>query len=201
MPARRTRQPHAGEADPPATCRRGGPAGTAVARAISIVSRPPRLRKFEYRGFHSYFLTFCTHRRHAAFAAPAIARLALEQILRSAARFKFAVFAYCVMPDHVHLLVHGRSTDADLRRFAKSAKQSCGQSYRRHAQCPLWQEGYYDRIVRPEEDLSGVARYIIENPVRAGLAHAAIDYPFVGSELWTVREILERDVVIPRLYR
>src|SRR5687768_12445444 len=106
MPARRTRQPHASEADPPATCQRAGPAGTTVARAITAVSRPPRLRHFEYCGFYSYFLTFCTHRRHAAFADAAIARMALEQILRSAARFKFAVFAYCLMPDHVHLLLH-----------------------------------------------------------------------------------------------
>jgi putative transposase len=169
--------------------------------AITAVSRPPRLRNFEYCGFYSYFLTFCTHRRHAAFADAAIARMTLEQILRSAARFKFAVFAYCLMPDHVHLLLHGQSNGADLRRFAKSAKQSSGQSYRSHAKSPLWQEGYYDRIVRPEEDLSGVARYIIENPVRAGLTNAAIDYPFVGSQVWTVREILERDVVIPRFYR
>jgi REP-associated tyrosine transposase len=122
----------------------------------------------------------------------AVAAMVVRQILLAAARFEFAVLAYCLMPDHAHLLVHGRSEHADLRRFAKRTKQSSGQRYQRGANEPLWQEGYYDRVVRPEEDLSGIARYIIENPVRVGLVESPIDYPFVGSELWSVEEIIRR---------
>jgi putative transposase len=96
------------------------------------------------------------------------------------------------MPDHLHLLLHGKSARADLRRFAKRAKQSTGQIHRGGENSPLWQEGYYDRIVRPEEDMSGIARYIIENPVRAGLVKSAIEYPFVGSDCWALEEILRR---------
>lgn len=68
------------------------------------------------------------------------------------------------MPDHVHLLVHGQHAAADLHRFVKSAKQSTGQAYARLATPPLWQESYVDRVVRPEESLIGIARYILENP-------------------------------------
>jgi putative transposase len=122
--------------------------------------------------------------------------MVVQQILRAAKRFEFAVLAYCVMPDHVHLLVSGTSHDADLRRFAKRVKQSSGQIHHRRFNEALWQEGYYDRVVRPEEDLSGIARYIIENPLHAGLVRSPLDYPFMGSELWPLEEILRRDVVI-----
>ena len=55
---------------------------------------------------------------------------------RPGKRLEFAVFAYCLMPDHVHLLAHGMSEHADLRRFAKRTKQSSGQRYRRSANEP-----------------------------------------------------------------
>ena len=165
------------------------------------MSRPPRLEGFEYRGRFAYFLTFCAYKRRAVFVDATLAVMVVRQILLAAKRFDFAVFAYCVMPDHAHLLVRGKSDEANLQRFSKRAKQSSAQIYRRCAQQPLWQEGYYDRVVRPEEDVSGIARYIIENPVRAGLVTSAKDYSFLGSELWSVDEILRRDVVMIRTNR
>lgn len=96
------------------------------------------------------------------------------------------------MPDHVHALVRGTSGGADLRRFMKRVKQSSGQIYRRWSNEALWQEGYYDRVVRPEEDLSGIVRYIVENPVRAGLVKSPFDYPFVGSTVWALEELVRR---------
>ena len=138
------------------------------------MSRPRRLHGFDYRGRHSCFLTFCTYKRRELFVDVSIAGMVLRQILRTAGRLDFAVFAYCVMPDHVHLLLRGRSERADLRHFAKTAKQSTGQLFRGRLNEPLWQEGYYDRVVRPEDDPSGIARYIIENPVRAGARGLAV---------------------------
>jgi hypothetical protein len=35
-----------------------------------------------------------------------------------------------------------------------------------------------------------VARYIIENPVRAGLAKTVMEYPFVGSQVYDLKELL-----------
>ena len=57
---------------------------------------------------------------------------------------------------------------------------------------PLWQDSYYDRVVRAEEDLGGIARYIIENPVRAGLVKSPLEYPFVGSTVWPLKELIKR---------
>jgi putative transposase len=155
------------------------------------VSRLPRLKGFDYRGRHAYFLTFCTGERRAALRDPSVASMVVEQILRAARRFEFDVLAYCLMPDHAHLLVYGRSERSDLHRFVKRAKQSSGQIYAHAAKEPLWQDSYYDHVVRPEEDLAGIARYIIENPVRAGLVISPLDYRFVGSSTWSLEELIK----------
>ena len=94
------------------------------------------------------------------------------------------------MLDHAHLLVEGTSDRSDFCRLIKSAKQSSGQSYAAAAKQPLWQEGFYDRVLRPDEDPKKIARYIIDNPVRAGLVRSPLDYPLSGSDLWTMQELV-----------
>ena len=157
---------------------------------VPAVSRLPRLRGFDYRGRHAYFLTFCTYKRKATLDDASVAAMVIEQILQAARRFEFDVLAYCLMPDHVHLLVHGRSDRSDLRRFVKRTKQSSGQIHVRTAKEPLWQDSYYDHVVRPEENLAGIGCYISQNPVRARLVASALDYPFSGSSVWSIEELV-----------
>ena len=42
---------------------------------------------------------------------------------------------------------------------------------------PVWQRGYHDHAVRREEDIKSLARYVIANPVRAGLSYSVGSYP------------------------
>ena len=49
--------------------------------------------------------------------------------------------------------------------------------------CPVWQKGYFDRALRYEEDLKAAARYIIANPLRAGLVAQVGDYP-LWDAIW-----------------
>lgn len=72
----------------------------------------------------------------------------------------------------------------------RRAKQTTGRAYARRARQILWQEGYYDRVLRAEEDARAVARYILENPVRAGLAPAPAAYPYLGSGVWSLEDLL-----------
>jgi len=95
------------------------------------------------------------------------------------------------MPDHVHLLVEGRSVSTDLLKFVKRMKQSSGQAYSHLMKQRLWQEGYYERVLRPADDAKAVARYIVSNPVRAGLVRVPLDYPYVGSDVWTLEELID----------
>jgi REP element-mobilizing transposase RayT len=47
----------------------------------------------------------------------------------------------------------------------------------------LWQEGYHDHALRQEEDIKQIARYIVANPLRAGLVQSVADYP-LWDAIW-----------------
>ena len=95
------------------------------------------------------------------------------------------------MPDHAHLLIEGQSNGSDFRRFAKMVKQRSGAAYALNADQPLWQKGYYEHVLREGEDAREIARYIIANPVRAGIVQSPDEYPFSGSDPWSIRELME----------
>jgi putative transposase len=94
------------------------------------------------------------------------------------------------MPDHVHLLVEGLAAGADLQEFIKRAKQGSAQAYSHRHHSPLWQEGFYDRVLRSEDDAKVIARYIVENPVRSGIVRTPSEYPYLGSDVWRLDELI-----------
>ena len=81
------------------------------------------------------------------------------------------------MPDHLHwLFVIQKSGLAEaMDRFKGSSARAINK--RRGATGKLWQKSYYERAVRYEEDLKGIARYMIGNPIRAELVDSVSDYP------------------------
>ena len=159
--------------------------------AIMQTNRPEHLHGFDYLGLHRYFLTFCTDQRHRAFESSERVDLARTQILRAAGDEQIEVTAYCFMPDHLHMLVEGLEERADCRRFIKRAKQFSGFYSKKQFGRTLWQRYGYERTLRDEDDTLGVARYIIENPLRAGLVEDVSKYPFLGSSRYSIQQILE----------
>jgi putative transposase len=142
---------------------------------------PQRLKGFSYLGFYRYSLRFCTDDRRPLFESGPVVDLVKAQIVRSASEECFAVIAYCFMPDHLHLLVEGQAEDSDGKRFIARSKQYSGFYYAREFGSRLWQRYGFERVVRDNEQTLTVARYILENPVRAGLVKTIEEYPFSGS--------------------
>ena len=152
---------------------------------------PHHLRTFEYVGLYRYFLTFCTFERNPHFASATNVDTVHEQILRVALVEHFALNAYCYMPDHLHVLIEAQRDDCDLKRFVARAKQYSGFYFKRATKHALWQRYGYERVLRNDEETIVVARYIVENPVRAGLVASPLDYPFWGSSTWSREELIE----------
>ena len=73
---------------------------------------------------------------------------------------------------------------ADFPAFVKRFKQTTGFRYRQLNEARTWQPGFHEGILRNDEASSGVVRYILENPVRAGLAKEIGEYPFAGSGVY-----------------
>ena len=105
------------------------------------------------------------------------------------------------MPDHLHLLVEGLRDDSDCRTFIKLAKQYSAFYYKQRFGTRLWQRYGYEHTLRDEEATLSVARYIIENPLRAGLVERVEDYPYLGSTMYTIAQICEAMQMTPRWTR
>lgn len=153
--------------------------------------RPPRIRGFAYIGRYAYFLTICAHDRHLAFTDANCADRVWQQLLRTAAAYRFAIIAYCLMPDHLHALIEGLTSTSDFRRFVAMFKQRSAFEYRHTRQRRLWQDGYYEHTLRDDDSRLRVAAYIVNNPIRAGLCAAVDEYPFAGSDRYTITELCE----------
>ena len=154
-----------------------------------VRQRPPRLACFDYVGSYRYFVTLCTADKRPVFAGNFDYGLAVGVLSRVAGRFGFDVLVYCFMPDHLHLFLEG-SGDSDLKEFVRVFKQMTSYYYKNDIEGILWQRSYYDHILRRDEDSLAVARYILNNPVRRGLVEAVTDYPYSGSFVAPLNDIL-----------
>jgi len=151
----------------------------------------PRLATFNYVGSYRYSLTWCTYERRPVFHSMARVTDVLSQILRSAGRHDIAVLAYCFMPDHLHLLVAGQEETSETLRFINLAKQLSGHRYRQATGHRLWQRSSWDRVLRADDDTTTVMRYLLLNPVRAGLVDEPLNYPGSGSLVFERAELLD----------
>jgi putative transposase len=143
--------------------------------------KSPRLKHFDYVGPFAYSLTLVTRGRAAAFAERDVVDATLDCLGRSCARYGFFLHSYCFMPDHLHILLSG-DDEAPLQDFVRHFKQLSGHRYKRKDGAQLWQISYYDHVLRGDEDLVTVARYIWDNPVRVGLVQDRSKYPFSGPK-------------------
>ncbi|HEV8118684.1 MAG TPA: transposase [Thermoanaerobaculia bacterium] len=92
-----------------------------------------------------------------------------------------AVYAYCLMPDHVHLLL-GVGPGASLPSFVGRWKSLCAKARRqRTGEGQFWQRSFYDHAIRDDQDILETAKYILQNPVEAGLVKDFREYPLCGS--------------------
>jgi putative transposase len=125
-----------------------------------------------------------------------------ESLLREAAQKAEAeVWCYCLMPNHVHIIIVPSDEDGLRRTFADAHRRYTGYvNARMRVTGHLWQ-GRFGSVVMDEEHLAHAVRYVSLNPVRAGLVERAQDWPWSSaachlsgrsSELVKVAPVLER---------
>ena len=95
------------------------------------------------------------------------------------------------MRDHVHVLLEATTAGSDFCRMINAWKQKTGYAHSKAAGQRLWQHGYYEHVLRHDEDRLQAITYVVANPLRAGLVRDVSDYPFWGSSVWTREELIE----------
>ena len=120
---------------------------------------------------------------------PPVAAMVEEALLRFDGE-RYRLLAWCVMPNHVHVVIEMMATyrlDAIVHSWksftAKEANHLLGLGG------SFWQREYYDRFIRDEEHLANAIRYIVGNAVSAGLVERPEDWRWCSA--WQGRRIRE----------
>ena len=141
-----------------------------------------RLGRFSETG-RSYILTTVTKNRAPLFHDFTSARLLIRTMMDLEQKGFIASHAFVVMPDHLHWFVELKEkTLSVIMNQLKGSSSRRIQQYR-GVTGHLWQPGFHDHALRRDEDHIAVGRYIVGNPVRAGLVKRAMDYPHWDS-IW-----------------
>ena len=109
-----------------------------------------------------------------------VAEAVWASVLEQASAGRVELFAACLMPDHLHLLL--RSKEIDVVAFMnlwKSWSTRVAWGVGHHG--PVWQPSFYDRGLKSQAAFDAAIAYIVMNPVAAGLVRDAEDWPWT----WT----------------
>jgi REP element-mobilizing transposase RayT len=143
------------------------------------------LRKGRYsENNRIYLVTTVTDQRQKIFTDFPLGRKIVHAMSYQQQQQKVNSLAFVIMPDHFHWLfaLQNDSSLAEVMRSVKGSSAYQIQKIRRErGEIPrkqaLWQDGYHDHAVRKEEDLQQLARYIVANPLRAGIVNKIANYP------------------------
>jgi len=118
-----------------------------------------------------YLVTTVTNGRIPVFADFSAARTLIQVIRQDELLGSHQTLCFVVMPDHLHWLLQlqNEALSRLVGRIKSISAKRLGQ--------PIWQKGFHDHALRREEDVRSLARYVVANPLRAGLVERVGDYP------------------------
>jgi len=151
----------------------------------------PRLKDFDYTGCYAYSITSNCNENKEFFTNSKIVNNCLDVLKKVMNNNNFYVYCYCFMPNHLHLLLAGKNERSDLNKAIKLFKQKTGYWFKNKYHQQLWQTSFYDHILREDEDLERAARYILENPVSKKIVIDFWDYPFSGSFITDIKNLID----------
>jgi len=136
-----------------------------------------------YRSHHSHsphFITFTCYHRYPHLSDPAVRDLFVQALERTRTLYRMRVYAFVVMPEHVHLLISepepGTVANAMQSLKISSAKRGRRANAVADSAIPFWQKRYYDRNEWDHKEFIEKRKYIHRNPVRRGLVEKPEDW-------------------------
>lgn len=142
-----------------------------------------KLPKLEwvYKQNPVFYITMCT-----AYRRPILSNCMVHETFKSfglrAPNYGVFVGRYVLMPDHVHLFAQFAPAAISLAKWVKSLKNTISKVFRTATfAAPHWEKDYFDRVIRSRESYEQKWRYVLNNPVRAGLVKSADEWPYAGE--------------------
>jgi REP element-mobilizing transposase RayT len=148
--------------------------------------RPPRLGRI-FATSPLYFVTFCTHERQRCLAKDEVHTAFVLFAKRAEETFNVAVGRYVIMPDHVHLFVRG-DYNFSLGPWIGALKQALAKAAMlSRAKGQIWEEGFFDHVLRSNESYRQKWNYVREDPVRAALVKSPANWSYQGEIVYIDR--------------
>ena len=128
---------------------------------------------------HAYHVASVTRARIPLFRNPPKGK-ALIDALQWLRQERAYPLAFVVMPDHFHAILVPRG-DQTISHLMQSVKGHTARLLNGERRGALWQQSFYDRVIRNEPHLVETVRYIHDNPVVAGYVSDPADYPLSSA--------------------
>jgi putative transposase len=141
-----------------------------------------------YTGKILVSFTLCVKNRKELFVDETVFRLFESYLLKELSENNCSSYVYLFMPDHSHILLFGNTDNSDVKMCLNKFKKQTGFWLYQNKPEIKWQKDYYDHILRKEEDLITVLKYILNNPLRAGIVENWKEYKFKGSSIYNLDE-------------
>ena len=132
-----------------------------------------------YQPLHFYVITAVTNQRRPIFTQINIAKKVITELYVLENEKAVNTISYVLMPDHLHWqfqLLNKYTLAEVVKRLKGRTTQFINKAEQRKGS--VWQADYYDHQIKNESDLIKQARYIVANPLRAGLVKNIGNYPF-----------------------
>ncbi len=161
-----------------------------------------------------YYLTSVAHSRLPVFQTARLKDLMCQGLDEARTSAKFLIFAYVIMPDHLHALIGSDRDPSDVLRyvngisgrhiinFLKEAGYESSLQKLRHAtglrehKYSLWNHHPNLKLITTENGLMEKANYIHQNPVRAGLVECAEDYRWSSIRYWQCKPLEDEPLMV-----
>ncbi len=132
------------------------------------------LRRGRYSAIgQAYLVTTVCARRQPLLREPRAAEMLIDELRRLQTAAQANWMAWVLMPDHLHALLSltgNLSLSQVMQRVKGRSSRALGGG--------VWQPGFHDHALRAEEDCITAARYVVANPVRAGMVNSLRDWPY-----------------------
>lgn len=126
-----------------------------------------------------FLITTVTHKRQPTFSDFYCARIVVNTLKYTEQTCGLESLSFVLMPDHLHWLF-SLGEKSSLSQVVGNMKRRSSyrvNEFKDRSSLPVWQPGYRDYALRKEDEIRDVARYIVANPLRAGLVEKIGDYP------------------------
>ena len=146
--------------------------------------KPTRIEDYDYSTPGAYFITVCTANRAKIFwdhvgadiirpqnvPLSTVGKIAEQGILQIAEHYENVVVdKYCIMPDHIHLILRIESDVGGRIISAPTVSTVVGSMKRwvsKQIGKPIWQKSFYEHVIRNQQDYDEVWQYIENNPLK-----------------------------------